>query len=159
MRQLAILGTVVLASLASVPAAHADGETRATFSLAGGQPHVDVPFQLQLSIDGFDEAPAPELPKLEIPNATITPIGAQPQVSRSVQIMNGRRHDTTEVRWVLSWRIEVHKEGSLRVPSVTVAQGAKHATAQAGDVNVDTVPLSSSSRCRPAPCSSARPYP
>ena len=71
----------------------ADGELHAEYSLGGGQLHVDVPFQLQLTVEGFDESPAPELPKVEIPNATVTPIGA-PSTSRSIQIVNGRRHDS-----------------------------------------------------------------
>jgi len=90
-------------------------EPRAQFRLDGGSPHVDVPFQLELAVEGFDESPAPDLPTLELPNATITPLGATPNVSRSIQIINGRRSDSVRVTWSLRWRIEVHKPGGLRV--------------------------------------------
>ena len=116
-------------------------EPRAQFRLDGGSPHVDVPFQLELAVEGFDESPAPDLPTLELPNATITPLGATPNVSRSIQIINGRRSDSVRVTWSLRWRIEVHKPGGLRVPATTVVQGTKRATAPAGDVEVDTVPV------------------
>ena len=129
---------VLIGVLAST--ARAD-EPRAQFRLDGGQPHVDVPFQLELTVDGFDEQPAPTLPKLELPNAMVTPLGATPNVSRSIQIVNGRRSDAVRVTWSLRWRVEVHKPGPLRVPATTVTQGAKTATAQAGDVSVSTVPV------------------
>ena len=116
-------------------------DARAQFRLDGGRPHVGVPFRLDLVIEGFDEGPTPELPKLDIPNATVIAAGAQPNVSRSIQIINGRRSDSTRVSWVLSWKVEVHKEGTLRVPATTVTQGTKHATAASGEVEVDTIPI------------------
>jgi len=128
----------LLLALAGTAAAE---EPRAQFRLDGGRPHVDVPFQLELLIEGFDESPAPDLPKLELPNATVTPLGATPNVSRSIQIINGRRSDSVRVTWALRWRVEVGKPGALRVPATTVVQGAKRVTAQAGDVEVDTVPI------------------
>ena len=82
-------------------------DARAQFRLDGGRPHVGVPFRLDLVVEGFDEGPTPELPKLDIPNATVVAAGAQPNVSRSIQIINGRRSDSTRVSWVLSWKVEV----------------------------------------------------
>ena len=64
-----------------------------------------------------------------------------PNVSRSIQIVNGRRSDTTRVTWQLRWRVEVSKAGKLRVPATTVIQGSKRATAPSGEVEVGTVPL------------------
>jgi hypothetical protein len=132
------IALLVLVGLAGVAAAD---EPRAQFRLGSGQqPHVGVPFQLELIIEGFDEKPAPDVPKLEIADATVTPLGATPNVSRSIQIVNGRRSDTTRVSWSLRWRVEVRKAGQLRVPETTVVQGGKKATAQAGQVPVETVP-------------------
>lgn len=132
------IAILVLLGLAGTAAAD---EARAQFRLGGGQaPHVGVPFQLEMIIEGFDESPAPDLPKLDIPDATVTPLGATPNVSRSIQIINGRRSDSTRVTWSLRWRVEVKKAGQLRVPETTVVQGSKRATAQAGGVAVETVP-------------------
>ncbi len=133
----------VVAILAALAGNAAAEDARAQFRLDGGRPHVDVPFQLDLVIEGFDESPAPDLPKLELPNATVTPLGATPNVSRSIQIINGQRSDAVRVTWQLRWRIEVHKAGTLRVPATTAVQGTKRATAQAGDVEVETIPVTS----------------
>ncbi|MBS1118933.1 MAG: Tetratricopeptide 2 repeat protein [Deltaproteobacteria bacterium] len=130
---------VVLAIVGSTAIAHAQA-VRAKYRLEGGRPHTDVPFNIDVVVDGFDEAPAPDQPTLEIAGATVTPAGAQPNVSRSIQIINGRRQDSTSVTWVLRWRVLVHKEGTLRVPALTVSQGSKSATAAAGEASVDTVP-------------------
>lgn len=138
-----ILAIAILAGLASTAAAD---DSRAQFRIGSGKPYVDVPFQLELGIEGFDEQPAPDQPKLAIPDATVTPLGATPNVSRSIQIINGRRSDSTKVSWTMRWRIEVHKPGQLRVPETVVTQGNHKATAQAGEVEVGTVPSTDSMR-------------
>src|SRR5260221_3355120 len=95
----------------------------------GAQPHAGMPFTLILGAVGFDESPAPDQPKLDIPGATVTPLGATPNVSRSIQIINGKRTDSSQVTWVLRWRVEAAKEGHLRIPTTTLVQGSKKATA------------------------------
>jgi hypothetical protein len=52
---------------------------RAQFRL-DGRPNVGMPFELSLVVEGFDEQPAPELPELALANATVTPLGATPNV-------------------------------------------------------------------------------
>ncbi len=140
MRALAAL--IVVGGIVAAPAlarADADDAPTAEFHL-DSKPHVGVPFELQLSVEGFAQTPAPEIPKLEIANARVTPQEAQPNVMRRVQTFNGRRSETTRVTWSLRWRIVPTKEGTLHVPAVTVTQGSKHATATAGDATVDAVP-------------------
>jgi hypothetical protein len=133
-----LIALAIVALAATV--AFAD-EPRAQFRLDGGQPHVGMPFTLQLIIEGFDDSPAPEIPALSIPNAQITPLGAaQPNVSRSIQIVNGHRTDSTSVTWALQWRVQIDKEGKVRVPQTTVTQGSKKATAAPGEVDVVAVP-------------------
>ena len=140
MRARIAVGVAVLLALAAGAALAQAPAPRAQYRLEGGRPHADVPFHLDLIVEGFDEAPAPEHPKLEIPGAAVTPLGVTPNVSRSIQIVNGRRHDSTTVTWVLRYRVVVAKEGTLRVPPLTITQGAKSATVAAGETRVDTVP-------------------
>jgi hypothetical protein len=138
MRRIAILIALVAARTA-----WAD-EPRAEFRLADrGSPHVGIPFYLDLVIEGFDETPQPDPPKLEIANAQVTFVAAQPNTSRSIQIINGRRSDFVSVTWNLQWRVEPQKEGRLEIPSVTVSQGGKRATARGGALSVDTIPITS----------------
>ncbi|MGN6106479.1 MAG: hypothetical protein ACTHU0_15340 [Kofleriaceae bacterium] len=135
---------IALALLAlglSASAALAQPAPRAQFSLGrGNQPHAGVPFHIDLMVEGFEEAPAPVQPKLDIPNAVVTPAGVTPSTARSVQIINGRRMDSTRTTWVLRYRVLVDKPGRLRVPATTVVQGSKQATAQAGEADVEAVP-------------------
>jgi cytochrome c-type biogenesis protein CcmH/NrfG len=104
------------------------------------EPHTGVPFTLGLVAEGFDESPQPTQPKLEIPGAVVTPMGAQPNVSQSIQIINGRRTDFKSVSWVFRWRVEINKAGRYTVPPLTVVQGSKKATAQGGNFEVESVP-------------------
>src|SRR6185295_14411846 len=97
---------IVVAVVALGSAAHAQRGPSAQFSLGRGQqPHAGVPFFLDLVVEGFDEAPAPAQPKLDIAGAKVTPVGVTPNTSRSIQIVNGRRIDSTRVTWVLRWRV------------------------------------------------------
>ena len=89
MRRIALL----IALLVAARTAQAD-DTHAEFRLGDREtPHVGVPFHLDLVIEGLDEAPAPDVPKLEIANATVAFVTTQPNVSRGIQIVNGRRSE------------------------------------------------------------------
>ena len=113
---------------------------RAQFSV-DGRPNVDIPFELTLVIEGFDKDPAPAQPKLVIPNATVTPVGVEPNVQSITQIINGQRSDIVRVTWLMQWSVVPTKSGSLEVPATTVTQGSKKTTAPAGNVEVGIVPV------------------
>ncbi|HEY5944724.1 MAG TPA: hypothetical protein VIV40_04505 [Kofleriaceae bacterium] len=105
-----------------------------------GQPHAGVPFNIAMVIAGFDEQPQPQQPKLEIAGARVTPLGVEPSVSQSIQIINGKRSDFKRVTWTLRWRVEIDKPGRIHVPSLTAVQGSKRATAAAGELEAEAVP-------------------
>jgi hypothetical protein len=107
---------------------------------ASESPHAGMAFELRLVVEGLDENPQPDLPKLAIPGATVKELGAQPNVSRMMQVINGRRSDFTQVTWVLRWAVTPAKEGQLHIPAVTVEQGSKKVTAKAADTNVEAIP-------------------
>jgi hypothetical protein len=131
---------LVIAALVFAPALAVADEPRAELRV-DGEPHVGVPFTLGVLTEGFDESPQPDVPKLEIPGATVTYVGAAPNAMHGFQVSsNGQRTDFTRVRWQLQWRVEVAKPGTLHIPSVTVVQGGKKATARAGSIEVETVP-------------------
>ncbi len=146
MRRIAVfflaLGTAFGAvALGATGTAYAD-EPAAEYRLGDRDtPHVGLPFALDMVIEGFDEQPAPAAPKLEIANAQVAFVAANPNVRQGIQIVNGRRTDFTKVTWVLRWSVTPQKEGRLRIPSVTATQGDKRATARAGEADVDTIPI------------------
>lgn len=135
-----LLGLVALLALLALPGrAAAQAEPRAGFRVERGEPHAGLPFILSLIAEGLDESPAPTPPALTIPNAKVVAMGVTPNVSTSIQIINGRRTDSKEVRWVFRYRVEASEPGVLKVPATTVVQGQKRATAPGGDVEVSSV--------------------
>jgi tetratricopeptide (TPR) repeat protein len=132
----------VLIVLCAAGVAYAD-EPRATWQ-AGESPHAGVPFELRLVVEGLDESPQPDQPKLAIQGAQVKELGAQPNVSRMMQVINGRRSDFTQVTWVFRWSVTPAKEGVLHIPSATVAQGSKHASVKSADTNVEAIPTTDS---------------
>lgn len=140
---LALAVVLVAGWVETVRAQPTAGGARAQFSLGrGSQPHAGVPFFLDLVVEGFEDAPAPVPPKLAIAGAEVTAVGATPNTSRSIQIINGRRNEATRTTWVLRYRVVVAKPGTVRVPQTTVTQGARQAVAAAGEAQVDDVPTS-----------------
>jgi hypothetical protein len=130
---LAIAGVVALAG-----AAHAQDAPQAQWRLGPGtQPYAGVPFALELIVEGFDEEPPLVPPKIELPGAKVTPLGAIPNKSPRIQI-NGRRIDIS-VTWLLRYRVLVDKPGRVNVPAATVKQGKQQATARGGEINVEAI--------------------
>jgi hypothetical protein len=139
MRRIALL--IALAVAAAMGGTARADDARAEFQLGQRDaPHAGVPFALNLVIEGFDQTPQPAIPKLEIPDASVTFVGADPNVSADVQFFNGRASQVVHVMWVLQWQVVPHKEGRLRIPSVTVSQGSKRATAQSKEADVQVIP-------------------
>lgn len=133
-----VVGLLCLISLAAPARAQAPAPT-AQLTLERNDPHAGVPFTLAMVVDGFDEKPQPDVPKLEVGGAKVTPIGVTPQVRESISIINGRQTRDRQVRWVFKWSIEMAKAGRVRVGPVTAIQGSRRATAAAGDLNVQDV--------------------
>ncbi|HEY5926220.1 MAG TPA: hypothetical protein VIV11_31260 [Kofleriaceae bacterium] len=129
------LSLVLLCGLAASARAE---DPRAELRLEG-RPHAGVPFNIAMVVAGLDEAPEPAQPKLDIAGARVTPLGGEPQVAQSIQIVNGKRTDFRRVTWTFRWRIEVDKPGRVKVPPVTIVQGSKRATAAAGELDAKAV--------------------
>jgi tetratricopeptide (TPR) repeat protein len=119
--------------------ARADGDTEARWQLGSERPHAGMPFTLILGVAGFDETPAPALPKLDLPGATVTPLGAKAQLQTARMNVNGQVKDYRQATWFLSYRVVTPNAGTLRLPATTVSQGKKTATAEAAEVPVDEV--------------------
>jgi hypothetical protein len=109
--------------------------------LERGQQYAGVPFSFGMVVEGFDESPQPEMPKLEIPGARVTPLGApQPNVQQSIQIINGRRTESRRATWVFRWSIEIAKPGRVRIGPVTASQGSKRAVGAPVELELQSVP-------------------
>ena len=63
--------------LAAVGAATPTLAQKLTLQLESRDAHADLPFVLVLTAEGFDEAPAPEAPELEIQGCSVRPLGTR----------------------------------------------------------------------------------
>lgn len=142
MRAYRLIGLIAFFSLAlSAALAHAQAP-RGEYQLRG-EPHAGVPFHLDVLVEGLEESPTLTQPKLEIPGATVTPVAVQPNVSRSISIINGQRQDSIRVTWVMRWRVVAPKPGRLNIPGLTVSQGSKSAQIRGAELDVDEIPNAS----------------
>ncbi|MCB9572968.1 MAG: BatD family protein [Kofleriaceae bacterium] len=142
MRALPMLGVAALAAaviaVAPPPAAAQDAPT-AHIQLETRQAYAELPFNLVVVAEGFDDDPAPEQPSLQIAGATVTPLGVEPRVQQSIQVVNGRRFESRETTWLLRWQVVAARAGNLAVPSILISQGAKKATAEGGAVAITEI--------------------
>ncbi|MCE9580693.1 MAG: BatD family protein [Deltaproteobacteria bacterium] len=138
-RRVASLGlALALIALVAV-SARADADARLQLRLTT-EAYAGMPIGLQVVADGFEENPAPTQPTLTIAGATVQALGVQPSVSQSIQIVNGRRYESREVRWVFEYRILIDKPGSYDIPALSLTQGAHHAASQPTRMNVGELP-------------------
>jgi len=126
--------------VALVATAGAGPRGQARWQLGDRAPHAGMPFELILAVSGLEETPAVAQPKLEIPGAKVTPLGAEAHQSSMSIVVNGRQMGDVGVTWALHYRVEAASPGTLRIPSITVSQGKTSVTADAANVDVDAVP-------------------
>ena len=104
--------------------------------------HAAMPFVLTLTAKDFDEAPTPAPPALAIDGCETTYSGVSPNVSSSIQIINGRRSEWREVAFVFRWRVLCAAAGRYLVPALRVEQGGTAASTPAANFEVTDVPAS-----------------
>ena len=102
--------------------------------------HENMPFTLSLSAQGFEEDPIPAPPDLAIEGCEVTYLGVSPNVSSSVQIVNGRRSEWREVTFVYRWRVLASAAGRYTIPPLRVEQAGVEANTRAVSFNTTEVP-------------------
>jgi hypothetical protein len=101
-----------------------------------------LPFTLSVEALGFDESPEPKIAPLAIPGCRVTPLGATPNVSTMMTIVNGRRSQSRSVSYVFRFRVEAGQPGSYAVPPIVVEQGPRRAQTAAAKLQAVAVPPS-----------------
>ncbi|HUQ05160.1 MAG TPA: SH3 domain-containing protein [Kofleriaceae bacterium] len=129
---------IVLASAAA--SAQQQGGLRAQYQL-GGEAYAGQPFLLAVVVEGLAEQPEPTAPAINVPGASITPMGVELRPAPTV-IINGQRVDQGSGTWVLRYRMEVSKGGNYALPEVKVTQGSTQVTVQGGRLKVNDLPSS-----------------
>ena len=129
------VGPLMLAALAQAASA-------ATLSLSVESQaiHADMPFTLVLEAKGFEEAPTPAPPDLAIEGCEVTYLGVSPNVSSSIQIVNGRRSEWREVTFVYRWRVLAGESGRYTIPPLRVEQAGVDASSRTASFDANEVP-------------------
>jgi len=116
--------------------------------VSSNQLYAGLPFVLTIQASGFEETPEPKPSELSIPGAKVQYLGATPNVTSMIQIINGVRSERREVTWALRFRIEPAAAGPLQVPAITVEQAGKSARSQPARASVIEVATTTDMRIR-----------
>lgn len=93
-------------------------------NVARGPHYPGSPIEIQIVATGFDEEPTPEATAPTPERGRLDYRGVQPSTERSIRIVNGRIHQTNEVRFVYRYRYLAAEPGLSEIGSFTVTQGA-----------------------------------
>ena len=96
--------------------------------------------RVQLSGEGFDEVPTPQLDFDPVDGARISVIGASPSVSESISIVNGEMSRSRVVKHVFELEVLPKRPGPLRLPPIRVTQGRKRAQSSPFQLEVQALP-------------------
>ena len=115
----------------------------------GADPHyVGVPIDLQIIVEGFEPSPEPSIEVDTPPGATLRLVGISPNVSTSIQIINGRMTREERVRFVYQYRLLGSRPGPLEIGPFRVSQGSSRVTTRAVGLDIRDVPKASKQRFR-----------
>jgi hypothetical protein len=141
------LRTVVAAALLLALSSPALAQ-QAQLQVTQGPYYAGVPIDMQVTADGFDEEPQPDV-EVETPGgAALTLVQARPQVSTMMQIINGKISQNRTVRFGYVYRLNAPAPGRYTVGPFTVRQGPKSAVTRTLTVNVVDVPRASGQKLR-----------
>lgn len=112
----------------------------ANLQMERGPHYADESLRLQLSVEGFDEEPAPELDFEPIPGADLRVVGVSPSINQSISIVNGNVRRFREVKHVFELSLSAERPGPLLLPPIRVVQGEKSAQSQAVRLELRELP-------------------
>jgi hypothetical protein len=139
------MGPGLAAVLVAAAVCGAAGAARAqsvSLQIDSRELYAGLPFVLSVAADGFDEDPAPSAPELAIAGCKVTPLGMNPNISTSIQIINGRRSESRRVTFVYQYRVEAAQPGTYEIPALAVSQGGKRASSRPASFRVQEIATS-----------------
>ena len=133
---------VLLVGTARVLAQQAD------VRVSTGPHYVDMPIDIQVIVDGFERSPEPTI-DVDVPEGmVINLVGVSPNISSSIQIINGRMTRDERVRFVYRYQLLAQTQGHLELVPFRVAQGAATAVAPGIRFQIQPVPTTDDQRLR-----------
>ena len=108
--------------------------------------YTDVPIDLQVSAEGFEEDPPPTIQVAPPQQGQLDFVGVSPSVSSSIQIINGRMTQWKSVVFKFQYRFTTHQQGNVTVGPFIVRQGDKEAVTQRITFKIGEIPTSDAQR-------------
>lgn len=136
---------LLLVLLVGIPCAFAQ---QAQVRVSASPYYVGVPIDVHVIVDGFEESPEPTI-EADAPSGTVLSlVGVSPNVSTSIQIINGQMTRDHSVRFVYRYRLLAQQPGRLEVGPFNITQGTTTASARAVQFEIGEVPTASEQRFR-----------
>lgn len=136
---------LLLAYLCAIPWALAQ---QAQVRVSNGPYYVDVPVDVEVTVEGFQRSPEPTVDVDGPAGAELKLVGVSPNFSSSIQIINGRMSRSERVRFVYRYRLLANRPGRLEVGPFQVTQGNASASAPAVGFDIAETPTTSEQRFR-----------
>ncbi|MBV1880431.1 MAG: BatD family protein [Pseudomonadales bacterium] len=102
--------------------------------------YANVPVELVLSAEGFSESPQPVLTFVDPKQGKMTLAGVSPNISSSIQIINGKMSRSKTVLFNYHLRFTAPKPGNFTVGPFTVTQGVTEVQVGAATIEIGSIP-------------------
>ncbi len=135
---------IIAISLISTPVAARQAQLRAEQAPY----YVDVPIRLQVITDGFEETPQPKVTVDAPRQGRLDLIGVNPNVSTSIQIINGQMNQSRRVQFIFEYRFTAKSTGQHTLGPFHVTQNGKQANTGTLILNVGAIPASNQQQLR-----------
>ncbi len=132
----AAAGALAVLLSAAAPASAQHAELRAS----PAPYYAGVAFDIQISVTGFDEDPQPVVSLKEPPGTSLNLAGVSPNISQSIQIVDGRVSRSKTVRFNFNYRFTAEIPGTYRIGPAVVTQGDKSSRTSIAQFTVIDVP-------------------
>ncbi|WP_089724119.1 BatD family protein [Candidatus Thiosymbion oneisti] len=144
MRRMLLPALIVAIQLASPPAAAQQARLRAE----EGPHFVGVPVRLQVTAEGFDETPQPQIKVADPPQGRLELTGVNPSISTSIQIINGRMSQSKWVQFAFEYQYLAQTPGEQVIGPFRITQNGKQASTGKLRLVIGEIPVSSRQRLR-----------
>jgi hypothetical protein len=128
--------------------AHGAVAQQASIRFSASPHYVGVPIDIQVTAEGFERSPEPTIDTDTPAGAVLELVGVSPNISSSVQIINGKMTRSESVRFVYRYRLIPERPGTVEAGPFRLVQGAATAVTNAVRLAIEPIPTTAEQRFR-----------
>ena len=122
------------------------GAQQLELQLPPGPHYQGSPLEIELTADGFEEQPTPDVEVAPPSKGQLDFLGVSPNIQSSITIVNGQMRRSKQVRFVYRYRFVASQPGAVRIGPFRVTQAGVER--DVGPVRVDVLQVPQSDRIR-----------